>query len=150
MSPWEPLRDEQYLTKAHWQDLLDQAQEIAVQGTGLKLSALNLERTEVIGVCNFNNVVHGVFQACQLGYSVGAKYQGQGYMTEILTASLSYVFDTLGLHRVMANYMPRNKRSGALLERLGFEREGLAKSYLKIAGQWEDHILTSKINLGHE
>ncbi|TND51068.1 30S ribosomal protein S5 alanine N-acetyltransferase, partial [Aeromonas dhakensis] len=35
---------------------------------------------------------------------------------------------------------------GALLERLGFEREGYAKEYLMINGRWEDHILTSRLN----
>jgi ribosomal-protein-alanine N-acetyltransferase len=45
----------------------------------------------------------------------------------------------------MANYMPRNDRSGRLLERLGFEKEGIAKRYLKIDGLWEDHVLTAKI-----
>ena len=46
----------------------------------------------------------------------------------------------------MACYMPANQRSGALLERLGFEREGFARAYLMINGRWEDHILTSLIN----
>ena len=45
----------------------------------------------------------------------------------------------------MANYMPHNSRSAALLFRLGFEKEGVARSYLKIAGKWQDHVLTSKI-----
>ncbi len=51
------------------------------------------------------------------------------------------------LHRVMANYVPSNIRSENLLNRLGFRKEGTAKSYLKIAGSWQDHVLTSKINL---
>ncbi|KFN17466.1 hypothetical protein JM66_20365 [Aeromonas bestiarum] len=37
-------------------------------------------------------------------------------------------------------------RSGALLERLGFEREGLARDYLMINGRWEDHVLTARLN----
>ena len=39
----------------------------------------------------------------------------------------------------------RNERSGRLLERLGFEKEGYAKRYLKIDGLWEDHVLTAKV-----
>ena len=46
----------------------------------------------------------------------------------------------------MANYMPDNLRSAALLKRLGFEVEGLAKNYLYINGQWRDHVLTSLTN----
>jgi ribosomal-protein-alanine N-acetyltransferase len=33
-----------------------------------------------------------------------------------------------------------------LLRALGFEREGVARSYLKIAGKWEDMVLNSLIN----
>jgi ribosomal-protein-alanine N-acetyltransferase len=39
-------------------------------------------------------------------------------------------------------------RSERLLARLGFEREGYAKAYLKIAGQWQDMVLNSLINPG--
>lgn len=50
-------------------------------------------------------------------------------------------FTVLKLHRVMANYRPENLRSERLLARLGFEKEGLARSYLKINGSWADHVL---------
>lgn len=66
-------------------------------------------------------------------------------MREALEAGLAWAFGELGLHRVMANYLPRNERSARLLERLGFEREGYVRRYLQIAGQWEDHVLTAKI-----
>ena len=46
----------------------------------------------------------------------------------------------------MANYLPHNERSARLFEGLGFEREGYARHYLQIAGQWEDHVLTAKIS----
>ncbi|MEM7018532.1 MAG: ribosomal protein S5-alanine N-acetyltransferase [Pseudomonadota bacterium] len=143
---WEPAKDDAYFTQQHWKDVLYDNVALFNQGTALKFSALTPERTEVIGVCNFTNIVRGAFQACNLGYSIAEKYQGKGLMYEIVSAGIDHVFSEIGLHRVMANYMPHNARSGALLERLGFEREGLAKSYLRIAGQWEDHVLTAKIN----
>lgn len=46
----------------------------------------------------------------------------------------------------MANYLPQNQRSAALLKRLGFSVEGYARDYLKINGEWQDHILTSLVN----
>jgi ribosomal-protein-alanine N-acetyltransferase len=45
----------------------------------------------------------------------------------------------------MANHLPHNKRSEALLKKLGFEREGYAKDYLQIDGQWQDHVLNSRL-----
>lgn len=46
----------------------------------------------------------------------------------------------------MANYMPANRRSAAVLDRLGFAIEGKAKAYLYLGGQWRDHVLTSLTN----
>lgn len=50
------------------------------------------------------------------------------------------------MHRIMAGYMPSNKRSEAVLMKMGFQREGYAKNYLLINGKWEDHNLTALIN----
>ena len=68
-------------------------------------------------------------------------------MFEMLQAAINYISNEFNLHRIMANYLPSNIRSELLLDRLGFQKEGLAKSYLKIAGAWQDHVLTSKIKI---
>jgi ribosomal-protein-alanine N-acetyltransferase len=67
-------------------------------------------------------------------------------MTEALKPALRFMFMDMNLHRIGANYMPRNQRSGNLLRRLGFVVEGYARDYLLINGTWEDHILTSLTN----
>jgi ribosomal-protein-alanine N-acetyltransferase len=46
----------------------------------------------------------------------------------------------------MANHMPSNVKSERLLRTLGFEREGYARAYLKIAGKWEDMVLNALIH----
>jgi ribosomal-protein-alanine N-acetyltransferase len=81
-----------------------------------------------------------------LGFSIGGRYEGRGLMGEALGAAIEHVFNEYRLHRIMANHRPENLRSGNLLARLGFEREGLARAYLKINGEWADHVLTSRIN----
>ncbi|MFT5014899.1 MAG: ribosomal-protein-alanine N-acetyltransferase, partial [Dinoroseobacter sp.] len=116
------------------------------QGLSVALTILDDTDSEVLGVCNFTNIVRGTFQSCHLGYALSARYQGQGLMAEALKPACRYIFETLMLHRIMANYLPRNERSGRLLAKLGFEVEGEAKQYLLIDGHWEDHILTSLIN----
>ena len=71
-------------------------------------------------------------------------------MEEALRAANAFVFDAMRMHRVMANYRPENERSRRLLERLGFEREGLARNYLFIDGAWRDHVLTSLTHPGYD
>jgi len=100
----------------------------------------------MIGACNFSGIIRGAFQACYLGYHIDEAHQGKGLMQEALEAAIAYMFDTQNLHRIMANYIPGNERSARLLERLGFEREGYAKAYLNIAGRWQDHVLTARVN----
>jgi len=145
LAPWEPLRDKAYYTLDHCVQTLAESREAIRLDRSYPFFALDLAGNEVLACFTFANIVRGAFQACHLGYGISAAWQGRGVMQEVLGAALPWAFGGLGLHRVMANYMPRNERSGRLLERLGFEREGYAKHYLQIAGVWEDHILTSRI-----
>jgi ribosomal-protein-alanine N-acetyltransferase len=55
-------------------------------------------------------------------------------------------FDTLGLHRLEAGTLVRNVRSQRVLEKNGFVRFGLAPRFLRIAGQWQDHVLFQLLN----
>jgi len=106
----------------------------------------NAEPERVLASANFTQFVRGAAQYCVLGYGIAADREGRGFMQEGLEAAIAYVFDELNMHRIMANYFPWNRRSGALLRRLGFTVEGYAHDYLFLDGAWQDHILTSRIN----
>ena len=101
---------------------------------------------EIIGFCNFSQIFRGPFQACYLGYQLDGAHEGKGLMSEAIQKAVKYMFEEQNLHRIMANYMPSNTRSAKLLQNLGFMIEGMAKNYLLINGQWEDHVLTSLTN----
>ena len=146
LGPWEPLRRPEFFTEAYWQLQLQASKREFQQGQSMSLAILNKQETSVLGVCNFSNIVRGTFQSCHLGYALAEQHQGQGLMAEALKPACEFMFEELRLHRIMANYLPRNKRSGELLKKLGFVVEGEARQYLLINGQWEDHVLTSLIN----
>jgi ribosomal-protein-alanine N-acetyltransferase len=97
-------------------------------------------------VVNLNGIVRGVAWYCNLGYGLAENRQGRGIMREALQLAIQYGFKDLNLHRIQANYMPHNRRSGGLLRRLGFTVEGYARDYLYLNGAWEDHVLTSLTN----
>jgi len=150
--PFEPARPDYFLTEHFWQgqidrDLMEFNYKQSLRLFVFKRSASGQEMNPtVIGAINFTQLIEGISYFCYLGYSLAEVEQGNGYMTEALKPTIQYVFDTLKLHRIMANYMPHNRRSGNVLKRLGFVIEGYARDYLLINGKWEDHILTSLIN----
>ena len=72
---------------------------------------------------------------------MGARYAGRGFMTRSVGVVGRWAFQSLRLHRLEAACLPENIASRSLLERNGFVREGLARSYLKINGAWRDHLL---------
>lgn len=148
LANFEPARPASFYTLAHWQQALSEAGDALRAGAGVRVYAVRKEdpRGSLVAQVALNNLVRGVFQAGHLGYSVDHACQGQGLMSEAVEAMVQYAFRTLGLHRVMANYLPENERSGRLLRGLGFRVEGYAHDYLKIAGRWRDHILTARIN----
>ena len=146
LAPWEPARSDDYFTEAAAHRRLAQSVAEAHAGSALHFLALDRGSGAVVATCSFTNIVHGVFEACHIGFSVAAACQGKGLMHEVARAGIAHMFGHEGLHRIMASHLPRNMRSAALLEKLGFEREGYARSYLRIDGRWEDMVLSSLIN----
>ncbi len=94
----------------------------------------------IAGYARLSQIFLDGFRSAYLGYAAFAGFEGRGYMTEGLRLVLREAFGAIGLHRVEANVQPENLRSIALLERLGFRREGFSPRYLKIGGRWRDHV----------
>lgn len=145
LKPFEPARGPEYFELTAITRRVEQAVEDQTNSRGSSFVITPKNSRQMIGVINFTNFVFGVFQACHLGFSIDADYEGNGVMTEVLQAAIQHVRATFGLHRIMANHLPDNNKSERLLNKLGFEREGYPKSYLKINGTWQDHVLTSLV-----
>ena len=67
-------------------------------------------------------------------------------MTEAVNAIVDFAFEALNLHLIEAYVMPDNGASIRLLERCGFQSEGLKHSYMHINGKWEDHLAYYLLN----
>jgi len=150
LAPFEASKPPGYDTAPFWEEQFRRSLQEFYVDLSLRLFLFKRlkgdEKGPIIGSINFTQFVRGPFQACQLGYGMDEREQGKGLMTEALQALIPYVFGELGFHRIMASYMPENRRSARVLERLGFVVEGQAKDYVLIEGQWRDHVLTSLVN----
>ena len=143
LSPWSPTMRPIFYTEAFHQEKIRQELIQMQEKRLVKFWLFKLEDSELsrpIGHVSFSNLVWGAFRNCFLGYSLDETETSQGYATEAIAASIRFVFGELGLHRIEANIMPRNKPSIRVAEKLGFEYEGRSPKYLKINGVWEDHL----------
>ncbi len=97
-----------------------------VTRTHLRLVVERKADGKLLGTCTLFNF-HEACRRAEVGYGLGTYAWGRGYMLESLTTLLQYGFDVLNLHRVEADIDPRNQPSGRILERLGFQQEGLLR-----------------------
>jgi len=148
LARWEPPRPEGYFSDAYWYRRLERNRDELARDVSFRLALFRRSDPEgpVLGHVNFSQIVRGAAQSCYLGYSLDQRCVGRGLMTEALAGSIPFVFRQLKLHRIQANYIPTNERSGRVLRRLGFVIEGYARDYLFIGGDWRDHVLTSLTN----
>lgn len=146
LKPFEPKREEAFFSVNGWLQKLIKLNELHRMGLGYYCLLVRASSGEMLGTISFSNLSRFPFYYCNVGYSLAEKAQGHGYMRRGLTMACDYMFNVQKLHRIQAGYMPHNKRSEAVLEHVGFNREGYAKDYLLINGEWQDHVLTSLIN----
>lgn len=109
------------------------------KGNALGFLVLRNADSSLLGVININDIVLGGFRCGSLGYYGNAMYAGRGFMSEGLALVLDHAFAALNLHRLEANIQPDNAASLALVQRLGFRKEGFSPAFLKIGGVWRDH-----------
>jgi ribosomal-protein-alanine N-acetyltransferase len=104
------------------------------------------EDRALVGGITLNNIRRGVAQAVSIGYWMGAPYARKGHMSAALTALLPFAHSAMRLKRIEAACLPHNAASIRLLEKLSFQREGYARQYLCIAGEWQDHLLYARLS----
>jgi [ribosomal protein S5]-alanine N-acetyltransferase len=115
---------------------------------GLAHPMVIVDEGAIVGRINLNSIIRGAAQSASVGYWVAEAHNGRGVATAALAAALAVGFDELGLHRVQGEILPHNRASQVVLERNGFERYGYAPRYLRIAGEWQDHVLYQRVNDG--
>lgn len=144
--PWFP-DSALNLTREMVARAVDEKHELAREDRSYKFHLfLRSEPKKVVGQCSVADVRRGAIQQAVIGYALAAEFQGQGFMTEAVRASIRFAFADLDLHRLEGSYMPNNVKSGAILASCGFRQEGLFKDYLFLNGRWQDHVVTSLVN----
>ena len=141
LTPWEPIWPEDDLTRAAFRRRLRRQSDEMARDEAFSFLIFDAGADTLLGGLTLGGVRRGVAQSGTLGYWMGAPHAGKGRMTRAVAAAVRFGFSALRLHRIEAACLPENSASQTLLEHNGFQREGLARSYLRINGAWRDHLL---------
>jgi ribosomal-protein-alanine N-acetyltransferase len=143
---FEPDRMANFYTRQFQKQTLTYEYNMAVKGTLLRYYVYEKERPQrIIGTISIQHITRGCFSSCEIGYKFSSEVHRRGYATEALTLLTDLIFRDMRLHRIMAWALPDNRASIQLLERLGFQYEGICHEYLCLHGKWCDHAQFSLI-----
>lgn len=145
LAPWEPVWPKDDLTRSAFRRRLRRYEHDLREESGYAFLAFRAAGDIMVGGVTLTNLRRGAAQSASLGYWMGEPYAGRGYMTAAVGALLPFAHSLLRVRRIEAACLQSNARSIRLLERLNFTREGLAREYLSIAGNWQDHILFARL-----
>jgi len=145
LTPWEPVWPANDLTRTAFRSRIRQYWRDIDDDVAYPYFIFDAQGQVLVGALTLSNVRRGVAQTGTLGYWIGLPHARRGYMTSAVRLAVDFAFLQLGLHRVEASCLPHNRASINLLQKCHFEREGLARGYLKIAGEWRDHLLFARL-----
>ena len=139
LEPFEPVRTPAFFTADGQRErlvrqLADETHPFAI-----------LDGDAIAGSINLFRIVRDGPQSGVIGYWIDRARNGRGLATGAVGEILAYAFDALDLHRVEAATLIDNVPSQRVLEKNTFERIGLARSYLRIAGEWRDFFLFQRL-----
>lgn len=140
LAPWEPLRAAEFFTP-EWQEF--HAEQCVIEASAGRNIRFVIESSdgEIRGRINLNNIVRGAFWNADLGYWVDKTRLRRGLASRGVHRVAAYARDEVRLHRLQAATLLHNSGSQRVLSDNGFERIGIAPQYLRIAGEWQDHLL---------
>ena len=145
LAPWEPVWADDHLGRRAFANRVSWAGRAQAQGTALPLLLIRRADGALLGGITLDNIRRGPAQAGTLGYWIGQPFARLGYMREAILATVHHAFTMLDLSRIEAACLPENTASRGALEKCGFKYEGVAQSYLQIAGRWRTHVLYANL-----
>ena len=98
---------------------------------------------DLVGSITLENVKFGPFYSGYIGYWLGSEYYRQGLMSAALGSVINFAVRNWKITKISAATLPENTASINLLRKFNFSEEGIGRKYLKIKGNWRDHMIFS-------
>jgi ribosomal-protein-alanine N-acetyltransferase len=146
LQPWEPIRGRDYESRSSFYSHgVAWSKQAAKAKTGFSFMIFRRQDARLMGALNMTNVRYGPAKTATVGYWISPDFARQGFMSEALGLVVDFAFGELDLSRIEAACLPENEASRGVLEACGFKYEGVAQSYLQIAGRWRTHVLYARL-----
>jgi len=153
MAPWFPLRTPGETFNDSFDRTLAKGTKGAIDASEFRFVGFTRDE-QLVAFFGLMQIVRGAFESGVASWCVHSDYTRKGICTEGVVGVLDMAFAAppvgLGLHRVQANVIPTNTGSVRVAEKAGFRMEGLGRNYLKIAGEWRDHVFYGKLSGEHQ
>ncbi|MEX2304137.1 MAG: GNAT family N-acetyltransferase [Bryobacterales bacterium] len=119
--------------------LIRQIHDLFRAGTLFQWGIASRSSDAILGTCTLFHL-DLTHRRGEIGFALGKQHWGQGIASEAVARLIALAFEELGLHRIEADVDPRNEGSLRLLERQGFQREGLLRERYQVGGEIQDAV----------
>lgn len=145
-STYEPLhRDAFYTEQEQYKKILEGLQMMALKRE-YSFGIYSNETDILIGHISLYAIKKLPYSSAFVGYAMDEQFTKRGIATEAVKLVTKFAFNYLNLHRIEAYISPKNIGSIRVVEKIGFQKEGLLRELLFINGYWVDHYLYAILN----
>jgi [ribosomal protein S5]-alanine N-acetyltransferase len=102
--------------------MIDMINEKVSQNTDINWAICDKKNDQFIGIIGFYRTQPEHYRT-EIGYMIGAEFEGKAYTTEAIKTMLAFAFHQLNFHSVEAVIDPQNIASEKLLQKNGFLKE---------------------------
>ncbi|MCY4447025.1 MAG: GNAT family protein [Rhodobacteraceae bacterium] len=145
LKPWEPIWESDHLTRTIFIKRIKWAKNSVANNYAFPFFIFSKTDQILLGGINLDYIRERPSKSAIVGFWIGEPFARKGYMQEALQALVHFAFYELDLSRIEASCLPTNIASRGLLEKSGFKYEGVAQSYLEIAGKWQNHVIYANL-----
>ncbi|MBM7702833.1 GNAT family N-acetyltransferase [Metabacillus iocasae] len=111
------------------ENLITHFEQMARDQKGIRWGIMLKEENELIGTIGFHSK-SSLHKRAEVGYELHPAHWEQGYASEALDAVMIYGFAHWQLNRIGAVVFVENEASHRLLQKKGFQREGILREYM--------------------
>ncbi|GLV66619.1 30S ribosomal protein S5 alanine N-acetyltransferase [Bacillus mycoides] len=118
------------------QDWVDMQPDLIRRGIEYPLGIVSKESREIVGTITLR--IDKNNNRGELGYWIGQGYWGKGFATEAVNRMIHFGFIELGLNKIWASAISRNRSSIKVLEKSGLRKEGTLRQNRLLLDTYED------------